>query len=105
MSRSPTQGPFKTRNLNCIYYAECLDRAAKDDWPDFSCCFCPHKHSNGGKYPDDCEIEGCWALLGEVFEIRIELEAQITLHIKLRYENHPSDWPLGQFPSGIPRKF
>jgi hypothetical protein len=56
------------RKQNCLYYSDCLDRAAKKDWKTFKCEGCPLYKPESGDLTEIqrkirntrvCETEGC----------------------------------------------
>ena len=42
MKQKNPKSIFGVRKFECPFYDDCLDDAAKEDWPQFTCEFCPN---------------------------------------------------------------
>ena len=61
----PDEDLFK--NVLCPYYDQCLDLAAKENWPQFSCQACRFQNAYRKTEPNAHEMEGYYRLLSRVF--------------------------------------
>jgi len=65
----PFSGPDEDlfKNALCSHYDQCLDLAAKENWPQFSCQACKFQNSHIEIKPNAGEMTGYYRLLTRVF--------------------------------------
>jgi hypothetical protein len=55
------------KNAFCPYYSECLHRAVKARWQQFTCRNCSWRNIQLAVRPEPREMEGYYRLLGNIF--------------------------------------
>jgi len=58
---SPFKNPF------CPYYGECLEKAVRARWPQFTCTHCNCRDLNLDIIPEVIDMEGHYRLLAKIF--------------------------------------
>ena len=62
---APDEDPSK--NALCPHYDKCLDLAARENWPQFTCQACTFQKFHSKIKPDGHEMMGYYRLLHKIF--------------------------------------